>query len=71
METITWSDLTSVFSSITSQFTIQNMVGVIAGALAIAVVFCFMWFGIKKGMAIVKSALNSGTLSTGGKARRR
>lgn len=68
---ITWADLTSVFSSITGQFTVPNMVGVIAGALGIAVVFCFMWFGIKKGMAIIKTALNSGTLSTGGKARRR
>jgi hypothetical protein len=68
---ITWADLTSVFSSITGQFTVPNMVGVVAGALGIAVVFCFMWFGIKKGMAIIKSAINSGTLSTGGKARRR
>jgi hypothetical protein len=68
---ITWADLTSVFSSITGQFTVPNMVGVVAGALGIAVVFCFMWFGIKKCMAIIKSAINSGTLSTGGKARRR
>lgn len=68
---ITWTDLTSVFASITGQFTVPNMVGVVAGALGIAVVFCFMWFGIKKGMAIIKSAINSGTLSTGGKARRR
>lgn len=68
---ITWADLTSVFSSITGQFTVPNMVGVVAGALGIAVIFCFMWFGIKKGMAIIKSAINSGTLSTGGKARRR
>lgn len=68
---ITWADLTSVFASITGQFTVPNMVGVIAGALGVSIVFCFMWFGIKKGMAIIKSAINSGTLSTGGKARRR
>lgn len=71
MEAITWTDLTSVFTAITAQFSIASMVGVIAGALGIAVVFCFMWFGLKKGMAIIKSAINSGTLSTGGKARRR
>lgn len=68
---VTWSSLTSIFTAITGQFTIANMVGVIAGAMGIAVTFAFMWFGVKKGLAIVKSAINSGTLSSGGKARRK
>lgn len=68
---ITWADLTSVFTSITSQFTVPNMIGVIGGALTIAIVFVFMWWGLKKGMAIIRSAMNNGTLSTGGKSKKR
>ena len=46
---ITWADLSSVFSEITGQFTIANMVGVLKGAFGIAILFVFFWFGIKKG----------------------
>lgn len=68
---ITWADLTSVFSSITSQFTVPNMIGVIGGALTVSIAFVFMWWGLKKGMSIISSAMNSGRLSTGGKSKKR
>lgn len=68
---ITWTDLVSVFTSLQSQFSIPNMVGVIGGALTIAIVFVFMWWGLKKGMSIIRTAMNSGTLSTGGKSKKR
>lgn len=70
-EATTWADLTSIFTTVTGQFSVANMVGVISGALGISVVFSFMWFGAKKGMAILRTAINNGALSTGGKGRRR
>ena len=69
--TVSWSDLTSVFSAITGQFTIPNVIGVLAGAMGIAITFVFMWFGVKKGLAIVKNAINSGRMSSGAGGRRR
>lgn len=69
--TVTWSSLSSFFTAITNQFTVANVLGVLAGAMGIAIVFVFLWFGIKKGLAILKPAMNSGTLSSGGGRRRR
>ena len=68
---ITWADLSSVFSEITGQFTIANMVGVLKGAFGIAILFVFFWFGIKKGLAIVNPSINNGTMASGGAKRRK
>lgn len=68
---VTWANLTDVFTAITNQFTIANIIGVLAGAMGIAIAFVFMWFGVKKGLAIVKSAINSGKMTTGAGGKRR
>lgn len=67
---IAWSDISSVFSNITSQFSVASIISVLGGAFGIAIGFVFMWFGIKKALAILKPAINGGSISSGGGKRR-
>lgn len=59
---VTWSDLSSIFTAITSQLTVSNIVGVLAGAVGIAIGFVFMWFAYRKGKSIITSAFKKGSL---------
>lgn len=59
---VSWSDLSSIFTAITTQITVANIVGVLAGAVGIAIGFVFMWFAYRKGKAIVTAAFKKGSL---------
>lgn len=58
-----FSDLTSVFTEITKQFSVTTILGVIAGLVGICIVFAFMWWGVRKGISKVMAAVKKGRVS--------
>lgn len=58
-----FSDLTSVFTEITKQFSVTTIIGVVAGLVGICITFAFMWWGIRKGISKVMAAVKKGRVS--------
>lgn len=60
---ISYSDFSSVISEITSQISVSTVVAVLASAAAIAVGFVFMWWGLRKVVRMIMSAVRKGKMS--------
>lgn len=60
--TVGWSTINGVLDEVTSQVSIANIVAVVGGALAIAATFFFLWWGIRKGLRIIKNAAAKGKI---------
>lgn len=58
-----FSDISDILSSVTTQFSVANIVAVIAGILGVTTAFVFLWWGVRKAYR----AIIAGT--TRGKAR--
>lgn len=58
--TVGWDDFSSIFSGITSQFSVANIVAFLAGLIAFCITFVFLWWGVKKGFRAAMSAVMSG-----------
>ena len=61
--TVTLSDFQSVLDALTAQFSVTTIVAVLAGVLAIGVAFVFMWWGVRKGLRMLMSAIRKGKVS--------
>lgn len=50
----------SVLESITGQFSITQIVAVLAGIIGLGIGFVFMWWGIRKGISSLMGAIKKG-----------
>lgn len=67
-----WSDLSSIVTAVTSQFSVATVTAVIVGLIGATIAFNFLWWGARKATAAVKGAAQgSNTNGLAGKKRRR
>lgn len=57
------ADWAGVITTLTGQFSVANIVPVLATAAAAAVVLAFMWWGIRKVVKIIMAAFRKGRVS--------
>lgn len=60
---LSFTDLTSVFTEITKQFSTTTIIGVVAGLVGICITFAFLWWGVRKGISKVMAAVKKGRVS--------
>ena len=61
--TVTSETIMDILSAITGVFSIQQIVAMIAGILGVSMAFVFLWWGVKKGGAVVIRAVKTGKFS--------
>lgn len=57
---VTASDLGNIVTTLQSQITVANILGVLGAGLAVAVTLGFMWWGGRKLVSIIMSAFRKG-----------
>lgn len=60
MAPIGYDDISQILTSVTSQFSVANIVAMIAGILGVTVVFVFLWWGVRKGFKAITKAATRG-----------
>lgn len=60
MAPIGYDEISSILTSVTSQFSVSNIVAMIAGILGVTVVFVFLWWGVRKGFKAITKAATRG-----------
>ena len=60
MAPIGYDEISSILTSVTSQFSVANIVAMIAGILGVTVVFVFRWWGVRKGFKAITKAATRG-----------
>lgn len=65
------SDWTSVITNVVGQFSVANIVGVLASVVAAGIVFVFLWWGVRLAFNSIMGAVKKGTLSINSRSRRR
>lgn len=58
--TVTASDWASVITDVTTQFSVANIVGVISAMVVAGIGFVFLWWGVRKGLRSIMSAVKRG-----------
>lgn len=58
--TVQFSDWASVITSVTSQFSVANIVAVVSGTIAAGIGFIFLWWGVRKGYRFLRAAVKNG-----------
>ena len=61
--TVGTDTIMDILSGITSQFSVAQIVAMIAGILGVSMTFVFLWWGVRKGAKIVFRAVKSGKFS--------
>lgn len=69
--TISPTDWVSVIEAVTSQFSVANIVTVIASVVAAGIGFVFLWWGVRLAFGSIMGAVKKGTLSINSKRRKR
>lgn len=59
---IGWTDLSSVWSVITAQINLTQILLILGGAVGAAIVLVFAWWGLRKAIRILMSAAKGGKL---------
>ena len=57
---IGFTDIQSILTAVTSQFSVANIVAMIAGILGVTVGFVFLWWGALKGFRAIVAAATKG-----------
>lgn len=66
------SDWATIITNVTSNFSVANIVTVLASVVAAGIVFVFLWWGIRLAFRSIMGAVKNGTLSiNSGRKRRR
>lgn len=66
------SDWSSIITAVTSNFSVSNIVAVLASVVVAGIVFVFLWWGIRLAFRSIMGAVKNGTLSiNGGRKKRR
>lgn len=60
---VTAETIMEVLNAITKQFSISQIVAMIAGILGVSMAFVFLWWGVRKGAKVVFRAVKSGKFS--------
>lgn len=60
---VTSSTIMDILNAITSQFSVTQIVSMIAGILGVSMAFVFLWWGVRKGAKVVMRAVKSGKFS--------
>lgn len=63
LDAVSYTDFSSVITAITDQISVSTIVAVLAAAAGIAIAFVFMWWGIRKVIKIIMSAVRKGKIS--------
>lgn len=58
--TVGFSDIQSILTSVTTQFSVANIVAVIAGILAATTAFVFLWWGVRKAYRAIIAGTTKG-----------
>lgn len=58
--TVGFSDIQSILTSVTTQFSIANIVAVIAGILGVTTAFVFLWWGVRKAYRAIIAGTTKG-----------
>lgn len=59
--TVSFTDIQSILSAVTAQFSVTNIVAMIAGILGVTVAFVFLWWAVRKGFRAIVSAATKGS----------
>lgn len=65
------TDWKSVIDAVTAQFSIANIVLVLASVVGAGIVFVFLWWGVRLAFRSIMGAVKNGTLSINSGRRRR
>lgn len=65
------TDWVSIINAVTSQFSVANIVAVLAAVVASGIVFVFLWWGIRISFRSIMGAVKNGTISINSGRRRR
>ena len=57
---VTFSTISSILSAVTAQFSLTNIVSMIAGILGVTMAFVFLWWGVRKGYKAIIRATTRG-----------
>ena len=60
---VTSSTIMDILNAITQQFSVTQIVAMIAGILGVSMAFVFLWWGVRKGAKVVIKAVKSGKFS--------
>lgn len=60
---ISFTDFQSIFTGLTSQISVENIVGVIAAVIGVCVGLVFMWWGARKVVSMLMAAFRKGKVS--------
>lgn len=55
-----YSDISQILTTVTNQFSVSNIVAMIAGILGVTVGFIFLWWGVRKGFRAIVGAATKG-----------
>lgn len=58
--TVQFSDFTDVLSAVTAQFSVANIVQILAGLVATGIGFVFLWWGVRKAYGYLMKATRKG-----------
>lgn len=59
-EPISISTIQSILDTVTTQFSVSNIVSMIAGILGVTVAFVFLWWAVRKGFKAIVAAATKG-----------
>ena len=59
-EPISISTIQSILDTVTTQFSVSNIVAMIAGILGVTVAFVFLWWAVRKGFKAIVAAATEG-----------
>lgn len=59
-EPISISTIQSILDTVTTQFSVSNIVAMIAGILGVTVGFVFLWWAVRKGFKAIVAASTKG-----------
>ena len=65
------TDWATVISGVVGQFSVANIVAVIASVVAAGIGFVFLWWGVRIAFRSIMGAVKNGTLSINAKRGRR
>lgn len=65
---VSWS---SVISAVTSQFSVANIMTVLASVVTAGIAFVFAWWGVRLAFRSIMGAVKNGSLSINSGRRRR
>ena len=60
MAPIGYDEISSILTTVTSQFSVSNIVAMIAGILGVTVAFVFLWWAVRKGFRAIVAAATKG-----------